>query len=266
MKVVYFLTISILIQICKNQSRWQSQTRIWRIGSDEGTYRIPVGGGVTKTKEWIDGIPQTLQFHMSIPDDVFNGWGFVSILGRDERVFQIRAYLGVGQMTCAMNRPSYGALRQLSRGNPNIRPIGPHGRQYVGAMANIGNPIQSFGTQIDGIRDEFAIQSEAEYQEACVFIVCERDPNHSRGWPSRTLDDQHYCPVYVSFSWRPSRLKTDSPNTIDPNSSTDRTRAVTLLFWCCAIFDIIMLAFIGFATFKICFKLSESDEEEFYYY
>eukprot|EP01083_Nonionella_stella_P063927 166135_1 len=75
MSTVYLRLFALFLVLIVTNSRQQSQTRYWRGGNDEGTWNVPMNGGVVKTEEWDDGQPQTLSFSMKVPDAIFNQWG-----------------------------------------------------------------------------------------------------------------------------------------------------------------------------------------------
>eukprot|EP01083_Nonionella_stella_P167468 562907_1 len=148
MSTVYLRLFALFLVLIVTNSRQQSQTRYWRGGNDEGTWNVPMNGGVVKTEEWDDGQPQTLSFSMKVPDAIFNQWGH-------KKTYPY----------------TYHALSPLETNGDDIRPLHPgpdqNRRQYVGPGG-----LQSYSKFVDGLEDRVAIETQYEYQQACVMITC----------------------------------------------------------------------------------------------
>eukprot|EP01083_Nonionella_stella_P063926 166133_1 len=214
MSTVYLRLFALFLVLIVTNSRQQSQTRYWRGGNDEGTWNVPMNGGVVKTEEWDDGQPQTLSFSMKVPDAIFNQWGH-----KKTYPYTYHAFVATGQVLCAMHDPTYEQLQKLLETNgDDIRPLHPgpdqNRRQYVGPGG-----LQSYSKFVDGLEDRVAIETQYEYQQACVMITCRSPP---RTYGSRVKHGQQYCPINPVFSWRKSRSRTDVQSLIKPADTNAR--------------------------------------------
>lgn len=252
MRIVWFLILFSILLIKTGGNRWQNHKRIWSLGNDQGTFSIPANGGAVITKEWNDGLPQSLNFNMRLPDSAYHGWEDGYFKSLDTTNFRYHAFLGTGQTMCAMSNPSFASLVEMCRTNPEeMKLIGPAAPQFVGRRG-----LQSFATTMNDIIDKQAREQDYEYQQACIIVTCYNTAGAVAGFGGN-----FYCPIELkTVSWRSSRLtSTGGGDMVSPYNSSDKTRWITYGFYAAVIVDVFMLLGILVATIRICSRLSESD-------